>query len=57
MSCLLFFECLCRGVDLQWLSAFPNESQVLFPPLTYMQPTGKMQVMQRRDASGITLVT
>jgi len=34
---------LQRGADLQWLSAFPNESEVLFPPLTYMQPTGKMQ--------------
>ena len=39
------------------LSASPNESEVLFPPLTCMQPTGKMQVMQRCDASGITLVT
>jgi len=32
---------LQRGADLQWLSAFPNESEVLFPPLTYMQPTGR----------------
>ena len=34
---------LQRGADLQWLSAFPNESEVLFSPLTYMQPTGRKQ--------------
>jgi len=37
---------LQRGADLEWLSAFPNESEVLFPPLTYMQPTGKTQVVE-----------
>jgi len=37
---------LQRGADLQWLSAFPNESEVLFPPLTYMQPNGKTQVIE-----------
>ena len=31
--------------DLQWLSAFPNEAEILFPPLTYMQPNGKTQVI------------
>ena len=29
------------GADLKWLSAFPEESEVLFPPLTYLKPTGK----------------
>ena len=28
-----------------YISLFPNESEVLFPPLTYMQPTGKTQVV------------
>ena len=32
---------LQRGADVAWLSAFPNESEILFAPLTYMQPTGK----------------
>ena len=32
--------------DLQWLSAFPNEAEILFPPLTYMQPNGKVQVVE-----------
>jgi hypothetical protein len=26
------------GADLQWLSAFPQESEVLYPPLTYLSP-------------------
>ena len=29
------------GADLQWLSVFPDESEILYPPLTYMRPTGK----------------
>ena len=29
------------GAEVQWLSAFPNEEEVLYPPLTYLQPTGK----------------
>ena len=33
------------GADLQWLSAFPGESEVLYPPLTYLQPTGRVQVV------------
>lgn len=37
---------LQRGADLQWLSAFPSESEVLFPPLTYMQPTGRKQEIE-----------
>ena len=31
------------GADLQWLSAFPAEGEVCFPPLTYLQPTGNTQ--------------
>ena len=37
---------LQRGAGLEWISLFPNESEVLFPPLTYMQPTGKTQVVE-----------
>ena len=28
-----------RGADLRFLSAFPNEAEFLYPPLTYLQPT------------------
>ena len=31
------------GADLSWISAFPGEAEVCFPPLTYIQPTGRTQ--------------
>jgi hypothetical protein len=37
---------LQRGADLQWLSAFPAEEEILYPPLTYLQPTGRTQIIQ-----------
>jgi hypothetical protein len=37
---------LQRGADLQWLSAFPSEAEVLYPPLTFLQPTGRMQEIE-----------
>ena len=27
-----------RGVDLEWLSAFPHEKEYLYPPLSYLRP-------------------
>ena len=30
-----------RGADLSYLSAFPGEAEVCFPPLTYLRPTGR----------------
>ena len=30
-----------RGASIQFLSAFPGEEEVLYPPLTYLKPTGK----------------
>jgi hypothetical protein len=35
-----------RGANLQWLSAFPKERETLYPPLTYLKPTGKTQVVE-----------
>ena len=29
-----------RGADVAFLSAWPAEREYLFPPLTYLQPTG-----------------
>ena len=29
-----------RGADLQYLSAFPAEKELLYPPLTFLRPTG-----------------
>ena len=31
--------------DISWLSAFPGEKEVLFPPLTYLKPTGRAEVV------------
>jgi len=35
-----------RGAALTWLSLFPDEDETLFPPLTFMQPTGRIQVIE-----------
>ena len=32
---------LNRGASISFLSAFANENEILFPPLTYLKPTGK----------------
>ena len=34
-----------RGADLRYLSAFPDEVEFLYPPLTYLHPTGKHDVV------------
>ena len=36
-------DALASGADLGWLSAFPSEAEVLYPPLTFLRPTGRMQ--------------
>ncbi len=47
---------LQRGADVQWLSAFPGEAEVLFPPLTYLQPTGRVQVLNKIPPYTFTIV-
>ena len=34
-----------RGPNVSFLSAFPNEAEYLFPPLTYLQPTGRTETV------------
>jgi hypothetical protein len=29
-----------RGADIAFLSAFPGEKEYVYPPLTYLEPTG-----------------
>ena len=31
------------GADVSWLSAFPTEKEILYPPLTFLQPTGRVE--------------
>jgi len=38
---------MTMGADVQWLSAFPEEAEILYPPLTYLKPTGRSQVLWR----------
>ena len=35
-----------RGADLSFLSAFPNEAETLYPPLTHLKLCGKVQEIE-----------
>ena len=35
---------MSMGADVQWLSTFPGEAEIVYPPLTYLKPTGREQV-------------
>jgi len=53
----LLFKLVCPnfmsiGAELHWLSAFPGEAEVLFPPLTYLQPTGRTDRVDAVDRDG-----
>ncbi len=40
------------GAGVCWLSAFPGEAEVLFPPLTFLQPTGRTDCVEAVDRDG-----
>ena len=42
---------MARGPDISFLSAFPAEKEFLFPPLTYLKPTGEPQELRVDDAT------
>ena len=42
---------MVRGPDISFLSAFPAEQEFLFPPLTYLEPTGDVQKLRVDDAT------
>ncbi|KOO32590.1 hypothetical protein Ctob_010286 [Chrysochromulina tobinii] len=44
-----------RGASIQFLSAFPAEEEVLYPPLTFLRPTGKSTTIVHEGRS-ITVV-
>ena len=35
---MLVKDPLSMGSDISWLSAFPNEKEFLYPPLTFLRP-------------------
>jgi hypothetical protein len=41
--------------DLTYFSAFPHEREALYPPLTYLQPTGKVHRL-KHDGCKFTVV-
>ena len=46
---------MTTGADVQWLSAFPGEAEVLYPPLTYLRPTGRREsVIVERDGQQLS---
>ena len=50
---------LSVGVNVQWLSAFPEERELIYPPLTFLQPTGRsetLEVVRHGEPLSITVV-
>jgi hypothetical protein len=45
-----------RGADLQFLSAFPGEVEFLYPPLTFLDPTGNEEVIETECGVKFTIV-
>ena len=44
------------GADLQWLSAFPTECEILYQPLTFLKPTGRTETIKvERVGNWLTL--
>ena len=39
-------DIMAIGADLKWLSAFPNDAEVLYPPLTLLRPTGRTKMYE-----------
>mmetsp|Transcript_45769 Transcript_45769/g.91313 ORF Transcript_45769/g.91313 Transcript_45769/m.91313 type:complete len:104 (-) Transcript_45769:141-452(-) len=35
-----------RGANISYLSAFAQEKEFLYPPLTFLEPTGKIEVVE-----------
>lgn len=44
-----------RGADISFLSAFPTEKEVLYPPLTFLRATGQKQTIAIGDG-GVTIM-
>jgi hypothetical protein len=44
-----------RGASIAYLSAFPSEEEILYPPLCFLKPTGAKETLRHRNAT-ITVV-
>ena len=48
---------IMRGASLRWVSAFPQEDEVLFPPLTFLRPSRKPhEVVSCANGREVTVV-
>jgi hypothetical protein len=45
------------GADISWLSMYPEEKEVLFPPLTYLKPEGMAGQAVGSDPRDCTVIT
>ena len=45
-----------RGVDLEWLSAFPHEKEYLYPPLSYLKPIRRQPIVSKIGSSTYQVV-
>ena len=48
---------MSTGADVKWFSAFPEEAEVLYPPLTYLKPTGRSQTVEVKENGQLYLFT
>ena len=46
---------MVRAPDISFLSAFPAEKEFLYPPLTYLQPTGDVEKLRVDDANFLVI--
>ena len=44
------------GAFTAWLSCFPSEQEVLYPPCTYLKPTGRVQTLELTNELSCTVV-
>ena len=40
-----------RGAEISYLSAFPHEAEFVYPPLTYLRPTGRTMEYEVDDGT------
>ena len=45
-----------RGADLSFVSAFPREREVLYPPLSYLEPTGRREQVVLPNGAAVDVV-
>jgi hypothetical protein len=43
------------GADIKWLSLFPGESEILYPPLTFLKPMFEQRIKNLKQGTVITL--